>query len=656
MERKNYEILWERKTLENVKALLKEPENLVCQQDSLQALLDVFRLGDFENIDGYKNLDYILEHMKFKGSDQETDNFIFSGERWLMYNMLRKVYLSDKEYREYNNLFYAYLLIKESVRSELIQSNKNVGFKNFDKYQKRKGDLLADEIYRKEFTRHAISNSLVSQNIRKIELRISPENDTKKLCHRIQELDQLVLPDQGWKKNMFYTIHFIKSPEKPEDTPLLHYRHYQRRKYIEKQAYALSGLREKWPKVGERILGIDAAANEIGCRPEVFASVFRYLKNHRYRYYTGDGIVKLPQLRATYHVGEDFLDLADGLRAIDEAILFLNLESGDRLGHALALGIDVREWYQSKGTRIALPVQDYLDNLVWVFHKLIQYDIHNFENLKEWIRGEFTIMFGHIYRENMKQKEIDIIYENFLKKKDKRKYEKNTRQMDFGIFHYYYAWQLRGDDPVLYELGYFNENYYIGRQEEFRVNFHYLKGFQKREIPEAALLYYMYHFNEGVRKTGRKTKEIVISENYIEAIAVIQKIMQKEIAQRGTAVETNPSSNYLIGTFRQYEKHPIIHFYNKGLVHDPKQLKNCPQLSVSINTDDQGVFSTSLENEYALMACALESVQDEEGEPVYNRDDILEWLDRIRIMGNEQSFGWNLEERKEDRREAEHRR
>ncbi len=645
-----YESIWESKTLQNVKELLKEPEKLICEQDSLQALIDVYRLGDFEHIRGYKSLDYILEHLKFKGSDKEADNFIFSGERWLMYVMLRKVYLNDAGYRNYFNLFYAYLLIKESIRSELIQSNQNVGFENFSLYQKRKGDLLTDAIYRKEFTRHAVSNSLVSKNIRKIEVRIAPENDTERMCSRIRELDSTILGNNAGKNNLFYTVHFIKKFDNTrENTGLMHCRHYQRRKLFERQAYALSGLREKWPDVGERILGIDAASNEIGCRPEVFAPVFRYLKNHRYRYYSDGDMKKLPQLSATYHVGEDFLDLADGLRAIEEAVLFLNLESGDRLGHALALGVDVRDWYQSKGNRIALPVQDYLDNLVWIFQKLVQYDIQNFENLKDWIQGEYEILFGRIYRRNMDQTEINIIYQAFLEEKYKKEYEKSIRRMDFGIFNYYYAWQLRGDDPESYERGYFCENYYIGRLEEYRVNFHYLKDFQKREMPEAAFLYYMYHFNEGVRKEGEKTKEVLVSENYVKAVAAIQKVMQKKIAERGIAIETNPSSNYLIGTFRQYEKHPIVQFYNKGLVHDPQQLRDCPQLSVSINTDDQGVFSTSLENEYALMARALESVRDEAGEPVYCRDDICEWLDRIRVMGNEQSFWWNLEREAEDK-------
>lgn len=398
-DKKIFKSLWEKRTLDNVKELLQSPclEDLIREQDYIQSVIDVFKLGEDSHPQEFKNLDYILDHLKPSGSQEDKHNFIFSGERWLIYTMLRKVYLNDNEYFNYFNLFYAYLLIKESIRSELIQSNKNVGFTNFQKYQKRKGDLLADNIYKNEFTRLAVSNTLATKYIRKIELRIAPKNDLEKMCSHIQLLDRLILPNKFLKKRIFYTIHFIKSPEKPQkDTTYMYCRHYNKRKNLEKEAYALSGLREKYPYIGERILGIDAAANEIGCRPEVFAPIFRYLKNHRHGYYTANGLKKLPQLSATYHVGEDFLDLADGLRAIDEAVLFLNLESGDRLGHALALGIDVKEWYQIKRYRIALPAQDYLDNLVWVFHKIVQYDIRDFENLKEWIQAEYTVLFGQI--------------------------------------------------------------------------------------------------------------------------------------------------------------------------------------------------------------------------------------------------------------------
>lgn len=103
-------------------------------------------------------------------------------------------------------------------------------------------------------------------------------------------------------------------------------------------------------------------------------------------------------------------------------------------------------------------------------------------------------------------------------------------------------------------------------------------------------------------------------------------------------IECNPTSNFLIGTIDKYEKHPIIEFFNLGLETDPELIKNCSQLFVSINTDDQGIFGTSLENEYALMAIALEKAKDEDGIKKYNPTMIYDWLDKIRKMGIEQSF------------------
>ena len=111
-----------------------------------------------------------------------------------------------------------------------------------------------------------------------------------------------------------------------------------------------------------------------------------------------------------------------------------------------------------------------------------------------------------------------------------------------------------------------------------------------------------------------------------------------DIKNKNISIETNPTSNYLIGTFRRYAKHPITKFFNIGLETNHENLINCPQLSVSINTDDQGIFSTSLENEYALMAIALEKEKDEFGHPKYNSSMIYDYLERIRQMGLGQSF------------------
>ena len=74
------------------------------------------------------------------------------------------------------------------------------------------------------------------------------------------------------------------------------------------------------------IVGIDAAASEFDAPPEVFAPAFRYLKRNGFKHFT-------------YHAGEDFYHLLGGLRCIYEAVDFLNLSYGDRIGHATAAGI-----------------------------------------------------------------------------------------------------------------------------------------------------------------------------------------------------------------------------------------------------------------------------------------------------------------------------
>ena len=102
----------------------------------------------------------------------------------------------------------------------------------------------------------------------------------------------------------------------------------------------------------------------------------------------------------------------------------------------------------------------------------------------------------------------------------------------------------------------------------------------------------------------------------------------------GIGIETNPSSNYLIGTIKKYEEHPIIRFNGRKL----KEVESNTSLSVSINTDDQGVFDTLLENEYALMALALKKAKDKDSNPVYDLEDIYEWVDYVRRMGIEQVF------------------
>lgn len=127
-----------------------------------------------------------------------------------------------------------------------------------------------------------------------------------------------------------------------------------------------------------------------------------------------------------------------------------------------------------------------------------------------------------------------------------------------------------------------------------------------------------------------------VTDSYISLVRKMQEELRRLVFKKGIAIECNPTSNVLIGTFGRYDNHPLIQFNSYGL--KGNEDKGSAQLSVFINTDDQGVFDTLLENEYALMACALEKKKDANGNYVYSQDMVYDYLEHIRQMGFEQVF------------------
>lgn len=53
---------------------------------------------------------------------------------------------------------------------------------------------------------------------------------------------------------------------------------------------------------------------------------------------------------------------------------------------------------------------------------------------------------------------------------------------------------------------------------------------------------------------------------------------------------------------------------------------------------ENSIFNIKLENEYAFIARALEKKVDENGEKMYSKSMIYDWLDKIRKMRLNQSF------------------
>ena len=567
--------------------------------------------------------------------------YSLSGEQRLLYNLFLSIFKGDNVIEPYLDLVYAYILICCKVRSELMQVNNRVGFGNFLKYQDRK-EIFTENHPQYDDLRTRVAQQVVLLNpqVVSFEGRLCPAKTPVELIDKVERLQnqarytnindeklQSKLFDLS-KKKLHYVLHFPKSPQEYslDDFELVRPRDYKKRDAVKTQANAIIKAREIAPDIMSIISGIDACSNEIDCRPEVFAPEFRHIRQHRYPF---DGFVSehpRPNLRITYHVGEDFLDPIDGLRAIDEAMTFLEMQGGDRLGHALALGIDCEDWYALKNHTVLLKKQALLDNLTWLYGKMHHYNVHN-TAAEDQIFKWFKKLYTEIYTTSLPEPTKSLVY-------------------SVDVMDYYASLNLRGNDPTIYyhnpegtksERSKFENDITETTAEPWKIR----KNAGLNYDPVSNALYHYYHYNKEMKYKSDKRIEYYVPKCIIDAISEVQEKIQYDVSRKSICVECNPSSNFLIGTFKDYLKHPIFQFNNSFLYssNDNRALRKNPKISASINTDDLGIFDTSLENEYALLACALEKHNEYcDEDEVILPDNIYSWLDYIRQQGLYQSF------------------
>lgn len=587
----------------------------------------------------------------------ENNNFyrLLAGERFLLYECFYRCFKGIFSQYE-QDLFYLYILLQLRFRSELIQVNQKVGFHNFLEYQNRKGLLWNHRSeYVAEGYRFAVNGKMQDQHVSTQEDRVMPQDSKHNNLDKIYNIDREIffaeqrshsktplmvelsngvysfskVTENTQNRDNFYVTHFAKYT--CDDKAFMgkyHERNYEVRNNAKKQSLALAQALTIYPYLRYRIRGIDACSNEIGCRPETFATEYRFLRNFLMPTSRSEKLKdkKRPkaQLGATYHAGEDFLDIIDGLRAIDEAVRFLELKRGDRIGHAIALGIDPTHYYEWKDYHLITTKQNHLDDLVWLICRSNEYNVSIPSDLLTKLKDE-----AH--------KLIDEIY--------------GIPQLGrISSRMYYCGWKLRGDHPTLFtNIGQNKKLKFKEQSKGFQDRakyggYHSIQGQYWLHIEQEnddvdpsqnlqQLLYY-YHYDEIVRNEGNKPCTVRIDRNSGLALIIksIQDAMIQDLSSQGIYVECNLSSNYLIGPFALYREHPIFRF--NGFKGDKSENHLC----VSLNTDDMGVFDTSLENEYALLAAALEDKRSCELGKTTDDDLISEYLEHIRQLSERQTF------------------
>jgi adenosine deaminase len=620
-------------------------------------------------------LDYAMTSDIVRPGDENYHNRSLAGERAFLYNCFKAIF-SGQLNSVYKELFYYYLIVKSRVQSEFVQSNKRYGFDNFARYTHRKLSLVPQSlqlIYRKEMVIQTLACSKHELHLKNLEIRVTPDNKTGKNIKWLSDIatwfnryESITGSGSGYyycwlrdtrqalsdpqdnsnslvewmlrSENQFNRLpndfisvvyHFIKEVDKfdPKTGNYQSFpcRHYKLRNKIEVQAYALQQSLE-YDNNRNQIRGIDAASSEVTCRPEVFASAFRFLSKLRFtfhsRIYDFSNSQRSDTLSRTFHAGEDFHDLCSGLRAMDEAVLFLGLKENDRIGHGMALGLSPVEYYTKNGGHISLPTQEMFDNIVWLICRSRELNVIIPPMVREILENKFHELLSNLTAKLVTNSDNSSSDNDIIHKSD---------IASFPIRDFYDAWQLRGDNPLLY----MNVSALSTVPQDSPLDKYHTKNPEVLDYvrtPHARRIYNIYHYDRSFREAGKINTEFKADKNFMTFVTEIQTALLKQFEQKHIAIECCPTSNILISNFERYDNHPILH------LSDVSGNYSAAKLSVSLNTDDQGVFQTDLMNEYALIASALERKTDENGERLYSSETIFEWLDRVREHSVNQMF------------------
>ena len=489
------------------------------------------------------------------------------------------------------------------------QDNEGMGFEKFKHSENIKEELLGGKDLNKRIYRTVFDKYYSEKNVKQIEFRIAPKTSVKEYYKIIRDLKNV--NDDFKKKNkdnaieFGLVIHYIKNKD---DFDLSEGTSRKEKSYFDlrRKAEILISFFEHKPQdddesIHQNIVGIDTANYELNVRPEIFGPSFRWQRKE---------IGEKNPFGITYHAGEDFTTIANGLRAMDEVIEFLDYRRGDRFGHGLALGLDIDKYFKKKRKSIISNVEEYIDDIVWMYYLIEEHQTEN--EVKQFLAANEISSHAIL---------------SFLQGEFDREVVKYNFNDSISMYDFYCAYMLRGDDPELYIEEVNNKPYdKLVQYFDYRFNFHNKKHRQAFENSRARNLYFQYHYSEKYKRMHRQTISFEVSEIYIEAVKLVQFILRLKIFRKEISIESNPTSNRKISFISKYIDLPLIELNSMFIKPDSKY-----NLPISINTDDSAIFQTDLSLEYAYVVAALLR----EG---YDIESVYQYIEYLVKMSKIQSF------------------
>lgn len=463
-----------------------------------------------------------------------------------------------------------YLLIAAQFTRLTVQQVDQKGFDQFQKITVNEARSRSEQEYRRRF--HQLARNPRSDLVF-LEGRFAPKQTAREnwcLLHRILEgynrFHDPEAPRLSVSTDRITTrarlrlglvAHFIKEAERSPDKPRGICRHANLRVSLERRAVSLLHLHRRSALVQRFLVGMDAASNELHAPPEVFAPIFARFRAAGFT-------------RFTYHAGEDFRHILSGMRAVMEAVEFLDLRRGNRIGHATALGLDPALWWRRIGGRVVLGRGEWLDDLVFAYVTL----------------GEARVMTDRLMR-----------LRDHIGRHARRLYGDDPVGPDDLVA----AWRLRRLDPLL-ALDPARDA--ADAIDPARKRAWAAIGKAKEDVSPAAWRLFERYHAKTVRRCWDEPVEVTDEVVDIDMVAAVQRAALAGIVDHGIVLESMPTSNVRIGVYDDYDEHHILRWL--GLEGD------LPRPEVVVASDDPGIFANFLRGEFIhLHRTLMERLKDE---------------------------------------------
>lgn len=377
-------------------------------------------------------------------------------------------------------------------------------------------------------------------------------------------------------------------------------------------AKILEELRSSIPLLSEYVVGMDVASEENAVEPWIYAPVFKAIRQKKITkplVRSEDNIMRRNNnIGFTYHVGEEFRHILSGLRHVDEVINEYQYKAGDRLGHALSLGVDIDYW-MSQNEAVVMPVQEYLEDLLWLWGKRVysSWDLSvDMAVLEGQIIGYVKMVLGDVNGLT-----LPVIYDAY-----KLKFESNYIEIFEKVR------EMVDDTPENCATdGSAVEHFckFYSKNAPYGLMWTPQKLFCTFFCPVYYCLY-------------NKPILVRIEKSMAEVFKTVQKEVILEVEQKGVYIETNPTSNLAIGELNSMVDLSILNLNARGLVNE-RDVVN--EVLATVNSDNPVIFNTNCENEHAYVYHALTY----KGFP---KERVLQWIDKVRQMGLDSSFVKNI--------------